>query len=71
MFKFIKGFSYALLLIGGLNWGLVGLFEFDLVSFLFGEMTVFSRIVYSLVGVCTVLYAILAFIDDNSIEEQN
>ena len=39
-----------LLVVGGLNWGLVGLLEFDLVAALFGEMSVLSRIVYGLVG---------------------
>jgi uncharacterized protein len=40
-----------LLIVGGLNWGLVGLFGFDLVAALFGEMTLLSRVVYALVGV--------------------
>ena len=39
-----------LVIIGALNWGLVGIFNFNLVSFIFGEMTVLSRIVYILVG---------------------
>ena len=42
--------TLALLIVGGLNWGLVGLFEFDLVAALFGEMSALSRIVYGLVG---------------------
>jgi len=42
--------AMVLLIIGGLNWGLVGLFNFDLVAALFGEMSALSRIVYSLVG---------------------
>ena len=42
--------TLALLIVGGLNWGLVGLFEFDLVAALFGEMSALSRIVYALVG---------------------
>jgi uncharacterized membrane protein YuzA (DUF378 family) len=40
-----------LLIVGGLNWGLVGLFGFDLVAALFGEMTLLSRVVYAAVGV--------------------
>ncbi|MCK9438968.1 MAG: DUF378 domain-containing protein [Candidatus Caldatribacteriota bacterium] len=40
-----------LIIIGGLNWGLVGLFNFNLVSFLFGDFSIISRIVYSLVGI--------------------
>ena len=39
-----------LLVVGGLNWGLVGLFHFDLVATLFGEMSLLARIVYALVG---------------------
>jgi len=37
--------------IGAINWGLVGLLEFDLVAALFGEMTVLTRLVYSLIGI--------------------
>jgi uncharacterized membrane protein YuzA (DUF378 family) len=43
--------TLALVIVGGLNWGLVGLFNFDLVAALFGEMSPLSRIVYVLVGV--------------------
>ena len=43
-----------LLVVGGLNWGLVGLFGFDLVAALFGQMSVMSRIVYVLVGLAAV-----------------
>ena len=42
--------TLVLLIVGGLNWGLVGLFGFDLVATLFGEMSPGSRIVYVLVG---------------------
>lgn len=47
--------TLLLLIVGGLNWGLVGLFDFDLVATIFGEMSVISRIVYVLVGVSAVL----------------
>jgi uncharacterized membrane protein YuzA (DUF378 family) len=50
---------WALLAIGGLNWGLVGIFDFDLVAAIFGEMSVFSRIIYTAVGLAAV-YDILA-----------
>ncbi len=40
----------VLLVVGGLNWGLVGLFKFDLVATIFGEMSIVSRVVYTLVG---------------------
>jgi len=41
----------VLVIIGALNWGLVGIFNFDLVKSIFGDMSVVSRIIYSLVGV--------------------
>ena len=40
----------VLLIVGGLNWGLVGLLGFDLVAAIFGQMSVLSRAVYTLVG---------------------
>jgi len=43
-----------LLVIGGLNWGLVGLFNFDIVAAIFGDMTILSRIVYTLIGISAV-----------------
>ncbi len=43
--------TLILLIVGGLNWGLVGLFGFDLVAALFGDMSPLSRIVYVLVGI--------------------
>ncbi len=43
--------ALALSIIGAVNWGLIGLFRFDLVAFLFGNMSMLSRIVYVLVGV--------------------
>jgi len=45
----------VLLIIGGLNWALVGLFQFDLIAALLGEMSVFSRIVYVLVGIAAII----------------
>jgi uncharacterized membrane protein YuzA (DUF378 family) len=45
---------WTLLAIGGLNWGLVGIFNFDLVAAILGEMSILSRIVYTLVGLAAV-----------------
>jgi uncharacterized membrane protein YuzA (DUF378 family) len=50
--------AVALLVIGGLNWGLVGAANFDLVAALFGPMSALSRIVYAVVGAAA-LYRIL------------
>jgi len=49
--------SFILVLVGAINWGLIGFFEFDLVAALFGSFTTFSRIVYSLIGLAG-LYSI-------------
>lgn len=46
----------ALLIIGGLNWGLIGLINFNLVSFCFGD-TIISKIIYILVGASAVIIA--------------
>ena len=47
-----------LTIIGGLNWGLVGLLNFNLVSFIFEDMSVLSRIVYVLVGLSAICIAV-------------
>ena len=39
-------------IIGAINWGLIGLFEFDLVATLFGDMSMLSRIIYVIVAIC-------------------
>ncbi len=48
--RLVNTITLILLIVGGLNWGLVGLFDFDLVAAIFGDMTPLSRIVYTLVG---------------------
>jgi len=50
-------------LVGALNWGLVGIFEFNLVTAIFGDGSVISRIVYALVGICAVINIMLLFMD--------
>ncbi len=58
-----KGLDYTALIIaivGAVNWGLIALFRFDLVAFVFGNMSWISRIVYGLVGLCG-LYLISLF----------
>ena len=57
--KQLQKIAQVLLIVGGLNWGLVGLFEFDLVAAIFGDMTALSRIVYVLVGISALIGASL------------
>lgn len=49
--KYLDGTALIIAIIGAVNWGLIGLFRFDLVAFLFGDMSWLSRIVYVLVGI--------------------
>ncbi|MFH0856870.1 MAG: DUF378 domain-containing protein [bacterium] len=49
-----------LLVVGGLNWGLVGFFRFDLIASMFGELSAISRIIYSLVGLAAVYMAVIS-----------
>lgn len=58
--KFLNNLVLCIAIIGCINWGLIGLFEFDLVAAIFGTMTMFSRIVYVIVGLCG-FYAISFF----------
>lgn len=55
--------ALLLVVIGAINWGLIGFFQFDLVSALFGEMSALTRIIFSLVGIAG-LYAISFFAKD-------
>lgn len=48
--KTVNYIVLAVAIIGAVNWGLIGIFNFNLVSFLFGQMSWLSRIVYILVG---------------------
>jgi uncharacterized membrane protein YuzA (DUF378 family) len=49
--KIINIVTLLLVIVGGINWGLIGLFGFDLVAAIFGQMSALSRIVYTLVGI--------------------
>ena len=51
MLHIIRYTALALVLLGALNWGLVGIFNFDLVARIFGDMSVVTRSIYILIGV--------------------
>ena len=53
--KTLYNITLTLVIVGALNWLLIGIFNFDLVATLFGTMSVFSRIVYSLVGISGII----------------
>ena len=52
-----------LTIIGALNWGLIGIFGFDLVAFIFGPATIASSIVYSIIGIAALVWLIWMVID--------
>ena len=54
--------AYILVIIGAINWGLVGFFGFDLVASIFGEMGIVARIIYALVGLSG-LYLLFGYRD--------
>ena len=60
MYKFFKMSSFVLVLIGALNWGLVGLFKFNLVARLFGEMSMLTRIIYIIIGLSAIISGIMS-----------
>ncbi|MBR1460629.1 DUF378 domain-containing protein, partial [bacterium] len=49
--RILRIIAYILVIIGAINWGLVGFFNFDLVASIFGEMTFLTRLIYDLVGI--------------------
>ncbi len=51
MMKSVDVITLFLVVVGALNWGLLGIFSFDLFATVFGPMTVLTRIVYTLIGV--------------------
>jgi uncharacterized membrane protein YuzA (DUF378 family) len=62
--KLLSKIAFILVLIGAINWGLVGLFQFDLVAALFGGMSsLISRIIYTLVGLSGVYLIVQALTD--------
>ena len=65
MCKVIKWIAFWLVFIGALNWGLVGLFNFDLVAFLLGDMTLWSRIIYITVSLSAIIYGSLIYVCQN------
>ncbi len=68
----IDKIALALLIIGGLNWGLVGIFSFDLVAWLFGGTgALLSRVVYILVALSAVWCISLLFKDNKLVETRS
>ena len=59
----VLGVALMLLIVGGMNWGLVGLFKFDLVATIFGEMSILTRLVYVAVAFSAIIILVPTFIE--------
>ncbi len=59
----LRTIAYILVLIGAINWGLIGFMNLDLVALIFGEMTLMSRIVYSIVGISGIILLLTTYKD--------
>lgn len=61
--------ALLLLIIGGINWGLIGIFSFDLVAFIFGgQAAILSRVIYVLVGISAIWCISLFFKEQELLE---
>lgn len=60
--------ALTLVIIGAVNWGLIGFFDWNLVAGLFGSMSGFSRIIYALVGLCGI-YLISMYMKISTVDE--
>ena len=69
-FNAMEWTALALLIIGGVNWGMIAAFNIDLVSSLFGVMTILTRVIYALVGV-SALYIVYVSLFETSESHNN
>ncbi len=58
--NWLSWLAFVLVVVGALNWGLVGVFKFDLVAAIFGDMSAVSRVVYTLVGLAALYMLAMA-----------
>ena len=65
MMKIVNKIALVLIILGALNWGLVGLFSFDLVAWIFGGATaILARIIYTLIALAGIWCISMLFMDD-------
>ena len=64
--KVLDNIALILILIGGINWGLIGFFQFNLIDSIFGTFSIISRVIYALVGLSSI-YGLSFFMKDRAI----
>ena len=68
----VNKIALLLIIVGALNWGLVGLFSFDLVAWIFGgAAAIMSRIIYTIIALAGVWCISMLFMDDKEVAETN
>ena len=68
--RILDKIALALVVIGGINWGLIGIFRFDLVAWIFGgQAAILSRIIYTLVGIAALWCITLIFRGSDTVSE--
>ena len=68
--RILDKIALALVVTGGINWGLIGIFRFDLVAWIFGgQAAILSRIIYTLVGIAALWCITLIFRDTDKVSE--
>lgn len=60
---FFKHLVFAVAMIGALNWGIVGIFNFEIISFFLGAESILCRFIYAFIGLCAIISATFAVID--------
>lgn len=66
--KTLDYIALTIAIVGAVNWGLIGFFDWNLVASLFGSMSLVSRIVYALVGLCG-LYLLTMYMKLGAVDE--
>ena len=67
--KTLQMICLVLIIVGAINWGLVGILNFDLVVFLFGAGSLLTRIVYTVICVAAIVYAASLFLEMDMVDE--
>lgn len=62
MMNILQKICLAFTILGGLNWGMVGLFDFNLVTAIFGADSIMSKIVYVIIAICAIVNILIFFI---------
>ena len=66
--QILQKIALVFTIIGAINWGLIGIFDFNLVTSIFGDGSALSRIIYAIVGICGLINIVLLFTEYKDIK---